>query len=190
MKWLEQGGRNATLQCKLQTARYFCLEVFPPCFSHTNYSVFPCRETCDELYQVCGKFVTKECPLDGPYMNSTNLADGTHYNSNNDLQSCFLMDSSIQPYPLYLCFPPSLSSRSASIPELSARMVAHSIPNVQECSLSFFVPPSVSVHPVLVLTALPVLLMLIVPIHSSPLLLLLIFSSAATPYASPTISST
>ena len=88
------------MKCKVETARFFCLEVFPPCYSHTNYSVYPCREVCDELNDVCGKFVTEEFPLDGPYMNSTEVASGTRYNSNNDLQSCFMLDSSVQPYPL------------------------------------------------------------------------------------------
>lgn len=88
------------MKCKVETARFFCLEVFPPCYSHTNYSVYPCREACDELNDVCGKYVTEECPLDGPYMNSTEVASGTRYNSNNDLQSCFMLDSSVQSYPL------------------------------------------------------------------------------------------
>lgn len=75
------------------------MEVFPPCVTNANYSVYPCRETCDRLQHTCDSLITDECPLDGPYMNDTELGRGTHYNSNNDLQSCFLPDGSIQEYP-------------------------------------------------------------------------------------------
>lgn len=75
------------------------METFPPCDSSSGYAVYPCRKTCDMLELYCHKYTPMECPRDGPYMNATEVGTGTHYNSNNELKSCFQLDQIVMPYP-------------------------------------------------------------------------------------------
>lgn len=101
MTWLQEGGDNETLECKEAVGRYFCMEVFPPCQSESSYSVYPCREECDYLDSVCLLHRPQSCPLDGPFLNATTPGTGKSLRSNNGLQSCFMNDGSIQPYPFF-----------------------------------------------------------------------------------------
>lgn len=105
--WLLSGGINADETCRLEVARFYCMEIFPPCESPTNYAVYPCREECDFLYGVCNEYTPFDCPLDGPSSTTTIPTTGKQINSNNGFQSCFSPDRSIIPYPfiLYLHLP-------------------------------------------------------------------------------------
>ncbi|KAK8801627.1 hypothetical protein WA588_005913, partial [Blastocystis sp. NMH] len=71
------------------------METFPPCAAANHYAVFPCRETCQSLDAVCHKDTPVECPLDGPSIDATTPGNGTHFNSNNELQSCFFLNRTI-----------------------------------------------------------------------------------------------
>ena len=93
------GGNRASQHCKALVGRFFCMETFPPCDSSSGYAVYPCRKTCDMLELYCHKYTPIECPRDGPYMNATEVGTGTHYNSNNELKSCFQLDQIVMPYP-------------------------------------------------------------------------------------------
>ena len=97
--WLTHEGANASELCKEKVGRYFCMETFPPCRSATNYSIFPCREACEDLFFTCKEQTPESCPLDGPYVNSTEAGEGRSARSNNNLQSCFMADGSLQTYP-------------------------------------------------------------------------------------------
>ena len=101
MNWLQEGGDDETLECKEEVGRYFCMEVFPPCQSESSYSVYPCREECDYLDSVCLLHRPQSCPLDGPFLNATTPGTGKSLRSNNGLQSCFMSDGSVQPYPFF-----------------------------------------------------------------------------------------
>lgn len=98
-RWLAENGANASELCKEKVGRYFCMETFPPCRSSSNYSIYPCRETCDDLYSTCKEQTPESCPLDGPYVNSTEAGRGRSIRSNNNLQSCFMDDGSLRTYP-------------------------------------------------------------------------------------------
>lgn len=93
------GGRDAPQYCKDLVGRFLCMETFPPCHSSDLYAVYPCRSSCNALESVCHEYTPVDCPRDGPYMNATEIGTGTHYNSNNGLQSCFQLDQVIVPYP-------------------------------------------------------------------------------------------
>ena len=120
-RWLKQGGENDSQKCKTAVARFYCQQTFPPCESRDEYAVFPCKSMCEELSSVC-RFIPFECPLDGPSVNATEPSRGTHWNSNNDIYSCFDSQSSITPYPfLFFSFLfNSLSFRFLNYPHLPA----------------------------------------------------------------------
>ena len=101
MNWLQEGGDDETLECKEEVGRYFCMEVFPPCQSESSYSIHSCREECGCLDSVCLLHRPQSCPLDGPFLNATTPGTGKSLRSNNGLQSCFMSDGSIQPYPFF-----------------------------------------------------------------------------------------
>ena len=133
--WLKQGGENASQKCKTAVGRFYCQQTFPPCESLDQYAVFPCRSTCESLLSVCHHNTPFECPLDGPIVNATEASKGTHWNSNNDIHSCFDSSSSITPYPFY-----SLSHHCiiflnfpllpVHLSDLPAKVLLISIPNV------------------------------------------------------------
>ena len=100
--WYEDGGINASKQCQMHVARFFCMEIFPPCKSPSDYAVYPCKQECNFLEKECGVFSPFDCPLDGPGENSLIPAKGKHINSNNGFQSCFTPNATIIPYPLLL----------------------------------------------------------------------------------------
>lgn len=98
-EWYANGGKNACVQCQTEVARFYCMEVFPPCKSETHYAVYPCKEECRHLKQTCNIYSPFDCPLDGPELNATVSGKGSHVNSNNELQSCFTSNGTIIPYP-------------------------------------------------------------------------------------------
>ena len=98
------GGKYASQYCKNLVGRFFCMETFPPCYSSSQYAVYPCRKTCDVLESYCHQYTPVDCPRDGHYMNATEVGTGTHYNSNNELQSCFQLDQIVMSYPNRILF--------------------------------------------------------------------------------------
>ena len=98
-RWLSMGGSHASSRCKERVGRFLCMETFPSCAAANHYAVFPCRETCQSLDAVCHKNTPEECPLDGPSTDATTPGNGTHFNSNNELQSCFFLNRTIHEYP-------------------------------------------------------------------------------------------
>lgn len=67
------GGKYASQYCKNLVGRFFCMETFPPCYSSSQYAVYPCRKTCDVLESYCHQYTPVDCPRDGPYMNATEV---------------------------------------------------------------------------------------------------------------------
>lgn len=138
------GGSHASSRCKERVGRFLCMETFPPCAAANHYAVFPCRETCQSLDAVCHKDTPVECPLDGPSINATIPGNGTHFNSNNELQSCFFLNRAIHEYPSVYPAGPFIPLRSVFAPPFPVTTDPISIPNAHMSLSSLLLTSSVS----------------------------------------------
>lgn len=141
-QWLSTGGSHASSRCKERVGRFLCMETFPPCDTADRYAVFPCRETCQSMYSVCYKNTPVECPLDGPSIDATTPGNGTHYNSNNELQSCFFLNRTVHEYPCVRHASPFTPPRSVFAPPFPVTAARRSIPNAHTSLFSFVLTPS------------------------------------------------